>query len=196
MPDVFVVLVANYGYAATFAGTLLEGETFLLLSGVAAQRGLLDLSTLFVVSAAGAFCSDNLFFALGRASGPALLARFPGMAPSAARANALVDRLPYTAVIGVRFLYGMRAVGPAAMGAGRLTWSRFALLDALAASLWGVCWTSAGYLLGEAVEQLLEAFTHPGRWLFVGFACATVIAMVLHRCRRRRTADASRTTDT
>jgi membrane protein DedA with SNARE-associated domain len=191
----FLTLVANYGYVATFAGTLLEGETFLLLSGVAAQRGLLDLSTLFVVSAAGAFCSDNLFFALGRAFGPALLAYFPGMAPSAARANALVDRLPNTAVISVRFLYGMRAVGPAAMGAGRLTWSRFALLDALAASLWGVCWTSAGFVLGEAVEQLLEAFTHSGRWLFVGLACASVIAIVVQRCRRRRTTNLSRSMD-
>jgi hypothetical protein len=26
-----------------------------------------------------------------------------------------------------------------------------------------VCWTSAGYLLGETVGQLLEVFTHAGR---------------------------------
>jgi len=121
----FLPLLEKYGYAATFVGTLLEGETFLLLSGLAAHRGLLDMPVLFVVSAAGAFVSDNFFFAMGRLLGPALLTRFPRLAPSAARANGLVERLPNTAVIGIRFLYGMRAVGPAVVGAGSMGWSYF-----------------------------------------------------------------------
>jgi len=179
MVSEFVPLVTKYGYVATFAGTLLEGETFLLLSGLAAHRGLLDLPTLFAVSAAGAFLSDNLFFALGRALGPALLMRFPRLARSAARADTLVERVPNTAVIGIRFLYGMRAVGPAVIGAGRMAWSRFAMLDALAASLWGLCWTGAGYVLGEAVEQLLGAFTQAGGWLVVATAVGTATAMLV-----------------
>ena len=179
-------LIAKYGYAATFVGTLLEGETFLVLSGLAAHRGYLSTSLLVAVGAAGAFLTDNLFFAMGRLLGPALLKRFPGLAPSVGRAHALVERLPNTAVISVRFLYGMRSVGPAVIGSGSMPWFRFVLLDAVAACLWSTCWIGAGYVLGEAAEQLLREFTPIGGWLMVGAVAGTGLLTGILYLRRRR----------
>lgn len=183
-------LIAKYGYTATFVGTLLEGETFLILSGVAAHRGYLDLSLLYGLGALGAFLTDIFFFAMGRVLGPALLKRFPSLASSIARAHALVERLPNSAVISVRFLYGMRSVGPAVIGAGRMTWSRFVVLDALAACLWSTCWVSAGYVLGEAIAPLLPAFTPVGRVFGGLLAVALLVSAVLY-IRRRRSNTAS-----
>ena len=182
----FAPLLAKYGYAATFVGTLLEGETFLILSGLAAYRGYLSMPLLVAVGAAGAFLTDNIFFAAGRLLGPALLKRFSGLAPSVARVHVLVERLPNTAVIGVRFLYGMRTVGPVVIGAGNMPWSRFIVLDALAACLWSTCWVSAGYVLGEAVEPLLAAFTPVGRWVLAGATAATLLLAGVLYLRRRR----------
>jgi len=182
-------LIARYGYAATFVGTLLEGETFLVLSGLAAHRGYLNAPLLVAIGAAGAFLTDNLFFAMGRLLGPGLLKRFPRLAPSAARAHALVERLPNTAVISVRFLYGMRSVGPAVIGSGTMAWSRFLLLDAIAALLWSGCWIGAGYALGEAIEQLLREFTSIGGWLLVGAVAGTgLVTSILYRRRRKANA--------
>lgn len=181
----FAPLIAKYGYAAAFVGTLLEGETLLVLSGLAAHRGYLGMPQLITVGAAGAFLTDNLFFALGRRLGPALLKRFPRLAPSAARTHALVERLPNTAVISVRFLYGMRSVGPAVIGSGTMKWSRFLLLDALAASLWSACWVSAGYVLGQAVEQFLREFSSVGAWLMGGAAAATALVSGILYLRHR-----------
>ena len=186
MPAELAPLIAKYGYAATFVGTLLEGETFLVLSGLAAHRGYLSTPLLVAVGAAGAFLTDNLFFAAGRLLGPALLKRFPSLAASVAKANALVERLPNTAVIGVRFLYGMRSVGPAVIGSGSMTWSRFVLLDAVAAFSWSTCWIGAGYVLGEAVERLLREFTSIGGWLLVGVVAGTGLVTCILDLRRRR----------
>jgi membrane protein DedA with SNARE-associated domain len=182
----FAPLIAKYGYVATFVGTLFEGETFLVLSGLAASHGYLDIAVLFGLGAGSAFLTDNFFFAIGRKFGPPILARFPALAPSVARAHALVERLPNTAVIGIRFLYGMRSVGPAVIGAGSLAWSRFVILDALAASLWSVCWTSAGYLLGEVLAKLLEEFAQVGGRLLVGAALAIAVSLLFLGLRRRR----------
>jgi len=187
----FAPLIAKYGYAATFVGTLLEGESFLVLSGLAAHRGYLSLPLLVAVGAAGALLTDNIFFAMGRLLGPALLQRFRRLAPSVARAHALVERLPNTAVISVRFLYGMRSVGPAVIGAGTMTWSRFVMLDAVAAFLWSACWVSAGYLLGEAIEPLLRELTPIGAWLLGGLAAAAVLVASVVYLRRRWATHAS-----
>ncbi len=183
----FAALIAKYGYAATFVGTLLEGESFLVLSGLAANRGYLSLPLLIAVGAAGSLLTDNVFFALGRVLGPALLQRFPGLARSAARANALVERLPNTAVISLRFLYGMRSVGPAVIGAGTMTWARFIMLDLVAACLWSACWVSAGYGLGEALEPLLRRLSPVGAWLLGGLAGVALVATGVVYLRRRRT---------
>lgn len=188
----FVPMLAKYGYLATFVGTLLEGETFLILSGVAASRGYLDISVLYLIGAGGAFVTDNFFFATGRALGPAILNRFPRLASSVGRAHALVERLPNTAVIGVRFIYGMRSVGPAVIGAGTIAWPRFLILDAVAALLWSICWISTGYLLGEAVTQLLEQFAQIGRWLFVGVVVGIALAALI-LLRRRGDAKTAKT---
>jgi membrane protein DedA with SNARE-associated domain len=104
--------------------------------------------------------------------------------------------LPNTAVISVRFLYGMRTVGPAFIGAGSMTWSRFIVLDALAACLWSAGWTNAGYVLGEALEPLLAAFTPVGRWLLAGVVAGTLLLTGVLYLRRRRGAEAADAKDT
>ena len=182
----FLPLVAKYGYAATFAGTLLEGETVLVLSGAAAYRGLLHLPVLCAIGAGSAFLTDNFFFALGRRCGPALLARWPRLAPTVARVHALVDRFPNTSVIGVRFLYGMRSVGPVIIGAGTMRWAKFLLLDAVAVVLWSACWTTAGYVLGAAALALLSAIGDAGRWTLFAIVGIVIAADVARRRHHRK----------
>jgi len=184
----FLPLVTKYGYVATFGGTLIEGETVLVLSGAAAYRGLLDLPVLCAIGAASAFLTDNLFFALGRGCGPALLERWPGLAPTVTRVHALVDRFPNSSVIGVRFLYGMRSVGPAIIGAGNMRWARFLLLDAVAVVLWSTCWTTAGYVLGAAALTVLSAIGDAGRRSVFAIAGLSIAALLaLRRLRRKFT---------
>ena len=62
----YAPLVAKYGYVATFAGAMFEGETILALSGWAAHRGYLDLTLLILLGAVGGASGDVVSFALGR----------------------------------------------------------------------------------------------------------------------------------
>ncbi len=176
-------LVAKYGYAATVLGTMFEGESALLLAGIAADRGLLSLPLVVVAGAAGAIAADNVFFALGRRYGTVLVARYPRFRRPAVRVRGLIARFPNTAVIGVRFLYGMRTVGPVVIGAARMPALRFLSLDVLAALLWSACWSAAGYVAGAAISRFLADVTVTERWLLAGAVAA--IAGVLFVVRRR-----------
>ena len=53
-------LIDAYGYLAILAGTFLEGETILILGGVAAKLGYLDLPWVIVCGFTGSLIGDQL----------------------------------------------------------------------------------------------------------------------------------------
>ena len=55
-------IIENYGYAAIFIGTFLEGETILILAGLAAHQGYLVLTWVILAAFLGSLCGDQLFF--------------------------------------------------------------------------------------------------------------------------------------
>ena len=69
--------IQSYGYGALFLGTLLEGETALILAGLTAHMGLMKLPLVILVALLGSFLGDQFFFFLGRRKGAALLERHP-----------------------------------------------------------------------------------------------------------------------
>ena len=85
-------LIQQYGYAAVFVGSVLEGETMLVLAGLAAHRGYLSLQWVIAIAVAGAFVGDQICFLTGRFLGRTVLARWPRLEPSVARADALLAR--------------------------------------------------------------------------------------------------------
>ena len=180
-------LIEHYGYVATFAGTLAEGESLLILSGLAAHRGYLSLPVVVLVGAAGGALGDLGFFLLGRHYGDGLLARFPRFAPAADRIRGMIERHPSATILAVRFMYGVRAAGPAIIGTTRIGVVHFALLNALGALVWSACWAAAGYLAGRAAERLLGDLAHVERELFVVALVLVVAGACAMRVWRGRT---------
>jgi membrane protein DedA with SNARE-associated domain len=178
--------VAAYGYPATLAGALFEGETVLVLGGLFAHRGVLDLPWVIALGALGGAAGDIVYFALGRRYGAQLLARFPKYEPAAERVHAMIRRHPELSIFGIRFFYGLRTVGPAIIGSSAVPWLRFLLLNALGALVWSACWVGAGYVLGEAAQRLLGRMMHVEREFFIGALLLAAIATIALRLRRRR----------
>ncbi len=180
-------LLQTYGYAAVFAGTLLEGETVLLMAGFAAHQGYLHLPLVMAVAAAGGFLGDQVLFFLGRTHGRQLLARFPALQAPAERALHLLDRHQTPIVFGIRFLYGLRTAGPLAIGMAGIPAIRFLLLNALGAVIWAVIFSTLGYSFGRAAETLMGDLRQYEKIALVAFALIGVAVAITHRMKRRRT---------
>ncbi|MEO8741119.1 MAG: DedA family protein [Casimicrobiaceae bacterium] len=182
----FVRLVADHGYTATFIGSLIEGETVLTVAGLAAHRGYLHFALLLALASVGSFIGDQAYFMIGRIWGKRLLARFPRFRPAVRRVDALLVRYAGAAVVAVRFLYGLRSIGPIAMGASRLKWHTFMIYNAIGAVLWSVAWLGAGYFVGEVLQQLLGKLKHVEAWLFAGVATVVLTMAIGFHWRRRK----------
>ena len=149
-------LIADYGYVALFAGTLLEGETLLILAGFAAHQGYLQLHWVMVVALIGGFLGDQFYFWLGRWRGAWVLSHFPRIVPVYERTNELIERYHEVLIVSIRFFYGLRTVGPLAFGMSAVQARRFALFNALGATIWAVGIGGAGYLFGQAMALWLH----------------------------------------
>jgi membrane protein DedA with SNARE-associated domain len=179
-------LVAQYGYLMVFAGALAEGESVLVAAGFAAHRGLLQLPWVIVLAAAAGTLGDQLFFFVGRHHGQRLLARWPKLARQAQRLQPLLQRHPNLAILGVRFLYGLRTAGPLALGALGVPHWKFALLNLAGALLWATLFSLLGWHFGQAMQWLLDDLRAAEEGLLIALFVAALTASLCWRLWRRR----------
>lgn len=183
-------LISQYGYWALFFGCLAEGETFTLLGGVAAHEGLLQYGWVLLIAVCGGTVGDCALFFIGRRYGSTLLQRFHRHQHAISRAEHLIHRHPVLFVIGVRFMYGLRIVGPIIIGASQLSRRRFLLLNVCSAVLWGLTFVSLGYVAGQFITPWLHALEHHLRylvWLLLAVAGVTVVRIVVCKKRSKQT---------
>ena len=151
-------LVAQYGYLAVLAGTMLEGETVVLVAGFLAHQGHLSLWLIILCAIIGSSTSDQGLFFLSRFKGKKLLARFPKVAE---RVNALSEKMRTRPValtafaLLFRFFYGLRNIAPVFLGMSSIPTMRFVLLNALGAVLWATLFSWGGFLFARILSAML-----------------------------------------
>ncbi|MDU7468018.1 MAG: DedA family protein, partial [Serratia marcescens] len=105
-----------------------------------------------------------------------VISRLKGQEKRIARARKLIARHPMLFVIGVRFMYGFRIIGPVLIGASRLPPSRFVPLNILGAILWATIFVMLGYFGGQAIERFVTGFDKKlSSLLFVALAIAAIL---------------------
>ncbi|HXE19838.1 MAG TPA: DedA family protein [Castellaniella sp.] len=180
-------LIQTYGYGAVAAGTFLEGETVLLAAGAAAARGYLGLPAIMAVATFCGFLGDQFFFFLGRRYGRGLVAHFPSLQPKVARVGALLERHDATVILSIRFLYGVRTVGPMAIGMSGVHWTRFMAFNLLGAAIWAIAVASVGYGLGHGLTRVLGwigGVDNDELWVLGGVLAALLCWHLFIRVRR------------
>lgn len=186
-------VVQDYGYPALFIGTLLEGETILILGGLAAHMGYLSLKWVIAFAFLGTLTGDQLFFFLGRRHGPTLLARYPSWKSRSDRVFAILERHQNILILGFRFVYGLRTITPFAIGVSNVSYVRFATLNLIGAAIWATIFGIGGFFFGQALEALMG---HVKRYE-IGLAVviiivASVLWLVRFYRQRRRDKSGSR----
>ncbi|EAM8935970.1 DedA family protein [Salmonella enterica] len=177
-------LITHYGYAALVIGSMAEGETVTLLGGVAAHQGLLKFPLAAAAVALGGMMGDQLLYLLGRCYGGKILRRFPRYHTKIRHAQKMIQRHPYLFVIGTRFMYGFRVVGPLLIGASRLPPKIFLPLNMVGALVWALLFTTLGYLGGEVIAPWLHDLDHHlrhGVWLILAVVLVVGVRWWLKR---------------
>jgi membrane protein DedA with SNARE-associated domain len=179
-------LLSQYGYLAVFVGSMLEGETILILAGFAAYQGYLSFPIVVMLAFCGGTMGDQIYFFLGRYYGSSLLSRFPSLSVRAQPVNKLIQRYHASLIVGVRFMYGLRIVGPITIGMSDVATWRFALFNILGASVWAALIGGAGYLFGPSLQWMLNNIIQYEKIPILLFVVAAVVFGSVRWLRLRR----------
>lgn len=180
------LLIAHYGYAILFLGTLLEGETIVILAGFAAYEGHLKLGLIIPIAIAGAVIGDQAFFYLGRYKGKQLLERYQSLKKKVERVHQLTERYHGWIIFGSRFMYGFRAVIPVSFGTSGISGFRFFVLNLLGAIVWAPIFAFGGYAFGNAIQHFLGNVKKFEVWVVLGALVVFVIIQVVLYLRGKK----------
>jgi membrane protein DedA with SNARE-associated domain len=145
-----------FGEAALFIGFVLPGETAVIVAGVVASKGHVNVVTLCALVVVAAIVGDSVGYEVGRKYGAHLI-KLPIVRSRRKGIDRALEGLRRRGVIYVfvgRFTAFLRAVMPGLAGMSRLPYRRFLLANASGALLWGVGYTLLGYFAGTALNSI------------------------------------------
>ena len=167
-------LIAVYGPLAILLGAAFEGQTAVVIGGALAHHGTLSMGVVFGAGALGSGVLDHLLFVLGRSFRHTAIVQRVVAKPGFAKSLQLIERYPNGFILSFRFIVGLRAVGPVAVGVSKVSHWRFGILNAIGSCIWSGLFAGLGYALGPTAMTVLEQFVpHAGPIALV------VVALVL-----------------
>jgi len=178
-------MVTEYGYLAISAGTFLQADSILILGGLAAHRGYLELPWVIFWAFLCTTVSDQMVFLLGRTKGKEILQRRPGWKKQSGRVLSILERHQTWFILVFRFLYGVRSFSPLLIGMSEIRQTRFTILNILGGLLWAVVIGPLGYLFGNAIESVFGNIKHHELPIFLGVLGIALFARLVIFLKRK-----------
>jgi membrane protein DedA with SNARE-associated domain len=180
-----------FAEAAILVGMVLPGETALLVAGVFAQRGELDLWVMIAVAFGCAVGGDSTGFEFGKKFGPPLRRSRLGQWVGEPR-WVMVDNFLHThggkAVLLGRLTAIFRALVPSMAGMSGMRYRTFITWNVIG----GAIWAPGCVLLGYAFSKSLDVIGQTLTWApFALIALVVLFYLGLHLRKRRRKRAAS-----
>jgi membrane-associated protein len=176
-----------FGEAALFIGFVLPGETAVIVAGVVASKGHVNVVTLCVIVVLSAIVGDSVGYEVGRRYGDHLI-KLPLVRSRRKSIDRALEGLRRRGLIYVfvgRFTAFLRAIMPGLAGMSRLPYRRFLLANASGGLLWGVGYTLLGYFAGTALNSIERVSGFVGIGILV-----VVIGVIVGLYFAKRRADA------
>ena len=181
-------LVGGLAFLETgaFVGLVAPGETAVVLGGVVAAQGEVDIAAMLLLVWVAAAAGDFASFLLGRRLGRRfLVTRGPSIGvtpPRLARVETFFDRHGAKAILVGRFVGIVRAVAPFLAGSSGMRLRAFLPWSLLGTAAWAATFTLIGYLFHRSFSAAADYVTHGA--LALAVVAGVALALRAHRLQR------------
>ncbi|QKF73705.1 DedA family membrane protein, type I (SNARE domain) [Aliarcobacter faecis] len=152
----FAYLLRQYGYIILFVWGMLEGEAGLIMAGLLAHTGDMNLYLAIFVAGLGGFAGDQVYFYIGRFNKDSVLKRLRGQRRKFAFAHLLLKKHGWPIIFTQRYMYGMRTIIPISIGITRYDARKFAVINLISAWCWAAITIVPVWYFGEQIMIVLH----------------------------------------
>lgn len=177
-----------FAEAALLVGMVLPGETALLVAGVFAQRGVLNVWVMMAVAAVCAIVGDSVGYEFGKKFGPGLrrsrLGAWVGEHRWAA-VDGFLARHGGKAVLIGRLTALFRALVPSMAGMSGMRYRTFLAWNAVGGLIWAPGCVLLGYAFSSSLSTVGKTLTY-APFIVIGLVAAVYLALHLRKRRREK----------
>ncbi len=156
MEEALIRLLTEHGYPILFIWSMMEGEIGLVMAGLLAHTGHMNVAIAIFVAGVGGFLGDQFWFYIGRYNKKYTLEYFRSHRRKVALAHLLLRKYGWPIIFVQRYLYGLRTIIPMAIGTTRYDKKKFAFINLISAFVWAAITILLTYFLGEVILKALH----------------------------------------
>lgn len=188
-----LIVFAETGLAVGF---FLPGDSLLVVAGLFAASGKLNLAILLTTLFVAAVVGDAVGYLTGARLGPRLFKRQKSLLfrPShLQKAHAFYEKYGGKTIIIARFVPIVRTFAPIVAGAAGMPYRRFVVFNVLGGFLWVTSMILAGYFLGSLLKSKLGIDLENNiEWVIIIVVLLSLMPAIIEylKSRRKKTAKA------
>jgi membrane protein DedA with SNARE-associated domain len=161
--------INHYGYWAVLVGVFFEslglplpGETLIIVAGLAAAKGVLNVTWVIVLAVIATFCSNNVSYAAGYFGGRGFVLKYGKYVfINEQRLTSLENFFKEhggKVIVVARFIIGMRQFNGFIAGTVKMPFAKFALFNFIGAFLWVSWWAGISYYFGRKFDSVFVKY--------------------------------------
>lgn len=143
----------QYAYIILFVWCILEGEMALILGGIMAHEGHINLPLGIFVAGLGAFLGDQIYFYIGRYNKKYITKKLTKQRRKFAVAHLMLQKYGWIVIFLQRYIYGFRTVIPMSIGITRYDSRKFAFINLISGWCWAAITMGIAWYFGEEIWQ-------------------------------------------
>jgi len=151
-------LIRDWGYIVLFLYSFGGGFVALVVAGILAYSGDLNIFYVLIVAGIANFIGDQFLFTMARKNKAQAKEMMKKHQRKIAMAHLLMRKYGSSVIFIQKYIYGIKTLIPLAMGLTKYDMKKFLFYNIFATIAWTLIIGISSYMLGELVYKYLDEF--------------------------------------
>lgn len=184
----YALLMMTFLETSAFLGLIVPGESIVVIAGLLASSGVLELGDVIWVASLGAIMGDTVGYFIGHKFGEGFFLRygkyFLFKKEYLDEAKGFFDKHGGKTVFLGRFMSWLRAFAPVVAGISKMPYLRFLFFNVAGGIAWATTFSLLGYFVGNSWDIIKVYLGRLGMFAFICSAITVFLYFFLTKRRR------------
>jgi membrane protein DedA with SNARE-associated domain/membrane-associated phospholipid phosphatase len=184
----YIIILMTFLETSAFLGLLVPGESVVVMAGLLASKGVLELGDVIWAALLGAIMGDTVGYFIGHRFGEGFFLKYGHYLlfkkEYLDEAKGFFDKHGGKTVFLGRFMAWLRAFAPVVAGISKMPYQRFLFFNVAGGIAWAIIFSVLGYLVGNSWSIIRVYLGRMGILAFIGGGVTLYLYFVLRKKRR------------